>query len=265
MPMLLVIDAGNSMIHVGLFSDRKVMYKYSMPSFPRYSEEEYREEINGFLSRSDVESPLKGVIIASVVSWLTDLLSASIRGLSRETPLIVNAALDTGLRFGVSRPEEIGADRIADAVAAAEMIGPTVLVVDLGTATTISIVKDMSFIGGAILPGLGLMGESLHRGTSRLPALDAAMISGVKGSNIDAVGKNTIKCMISGIIYGTAGAVEKIIEETERQEGCTFEVVITGGHACTIAPFLRRKFILDPDLALRGLQIIYNRNARRAG
>jgi type III pantothenate kinase len=264
MPVLLAVDAGNSTIHLGLFSDGKVAYKYSMPSFPHYTEKRYSEEIKGFLSRNNVEAPLKGIIMASVVSGLTDILSGAIRGLSREPLLIVVATLDTGLRFGVSRPEEVGADRIADAVAAVKIIGPTVLVVDLGTATTISIVKDMSFIGGAILPGLGLMGESLHRGTSKLPALDAAIISGAKGSDIGAVGKDTIRCMISGIIYGTAGAVEKIIEETEREEGCNFEVVITGGHAYTIAPFLRRKFILYPDLALKGLQIIYSRNARCA-
>ena len=262
MATLLVVDVGNSTIHLGLFSGEKLSYRYRMPAFPRHTEQKYSEEIKGFLLKNGIALPLKAVIIASVVTELTEVLLLAIRVLSNEAPLVVDATLDTGFKFEVSRLEEIGADRIADMVAAVAMFGPTALVVDLGTATTISIVKDLRFKGGAILPGIGLMSESLHRGTSKLPYLDSATIKGETGKRITAIGRNTIGCMISGIIYGTAGAVQRIIAETEHEEGCSFDMVITGGYASVIAPVLTRRFTLDHDLAFRGLKIIYERNVR---
>jgi type III pantothenate kinase len=262
MAILLVVDVGNSTIHLGLFSGEKVSYRYGMPVFPRQTEKRYSKEIKSFLLRNGIELPLKGVIIASVVTELTGVLVGAIRGLSSEAPLVVDATLDTGFRFEVPHPEEIGADRIADMVAAVKMCGPTAVVVDFGTATTISIVKDLRFKGGAILPGVRLMSESLHRGTSKLPFLDSATVKGERGSRISAIGRNTIGCMISGIIYGTAGAVQRIIAETEHEEGCPFDVVITGGYASVIAPVLTRRFTLDRDLVFKGLKIIYERNIR---
>jgi type III pantothenate kinase len=262
MAILLAADVGNSTIHLGLFSGEKLSYRYRMPAFPHHTDQRYSKEIKGFLSRNDIELPLKGVIIASVVTELTGVLVRAIRGLSSEVPLVVNATLDTGFRFEVTRSEEIGADRIAGIVAAVKMFGPTALVVDFGTATTISIIKDLRFKGGAILPGVRLMSESLHRGTSKLPSLDSATIKGERGSRITALGRNTIGCMISGIIYGTAGAVQRIIEETEHEEGCLFDMVITGGYASVIAPVLTRRFALDRDLVFKGLKILYERNIR---
>jgi len=262
MAVLLVVDVGNSTIHLGLFSGEKLSYRYRMPAFPHHTEQWYSKEIKGFLSRHSITLPLKGVIIASVVTELTGVLLGAIRGLSREAPLVVDATLDTGFSFEVSHPEEIGADRIADMVAALKMFGQTAIVVDFGTATTISIVKDLRFKGGAILPGVWLMSESLHRRTSKLPYLDSVTIDGDRGNRISAIGRDTIRCMVSGIIYGTAGAVERIIAETEHEEGCPFDMVITGGYASAIAPVLTRRFTLEPDLAFKGLKIIYERNIR---
>lgn len=174
--------------------------------------------------------------------------------------MIVDASLKTGLVFDVKRPVEVGGDRIANAVAAAEIFGSPVAVIDFGTATSISAVKGHRFVGGSILPGINLMGEALYGGTSRLPRVDMRNMH--EGLRTPAIGKDTAMCIISGVLYGTAGAAERIIREIEKEEDCRFKVVTTGGYSAVMSRFIRRKHHRDSDLTLKGLRLIYERNIR---
>ncbi len=256
--MLLVIDIGNSTINIGFFLKDKLMWRLKLPSHPYKTSNYYKNKIRAILSKNNVEIPIGGVIISSVVPELTGAVRESVKGLCKSAPRVVSASLKTGLQLDVRSPDEVGADRICEAVAAREIFGSPVLVADFGTATTISAVRGRRFIGGAILPGLRLMSDSLQRGTAKLPPV--YIMSGESG-RVAAVGKNTSMNIMSGILYGTAGATERVIGEIEREERCKFRVVITGGNSEIMTHYLRRAHCSDPDLTLKGLMLIHERNA----
>lgn len=257
--MLLSVDIGNSAIKLGFFEGPALIGKLRVQLYPAGTAGFYQEEIRAFLSEKKIESSFEGAVLSSVVPELTCILKASLKSLCLKEPLNVSASLDTGLTLDIENPMELGPDRLANVVAASEGYGSRVLAVDFGTTTTISAVKDDRYIGGAILPGLRLMSEALYRGASRLPQLDIGTAFTAQGPQLPAVGKDTTKCMLSGIIYGTSGAVERLISEMEREEGCSFKVIITGGYSELMGPFLKRTFCPEPDLTLNGLRLIYER------
>jgi type III pantothenate kinase len=169
-------------------------------------------------------------------------------------PLIVSCKIKTGLNFNIPLPEKLGSDRIANAVAAYELYKCPVTAVDFGTATTISVVgKDANYIGGTIIPGIGLMNESLAKGTSNLSEI------ALKPPE-SALGTDTTKCIQSGLFYGTAGAIERLLLEIEKEVGFELKVVLTGGFGGMISKFLTRKHDVRPNLTIEGLKIIYMRN-----
>ncbi|HAM53132.1 MAG TPA: hypothetical protein DCP92_21450 [Nitrospiraceae bacterium] len=258
--MLLALDIGNSSIHIGLFSGTVLQGRLKIPTHPLRNAHEYRDVIGAFLAKHNVEKPLRGIIISSVVAELQDVLNHIAKGLSAREPVNVSASLNTGLHFFVEKPDELGADRVANAVAARDIFGEPALVVDFGTATTLSAIKDGGFVGGAIFPGVVPMVESLSRTTSKLPRLDVNLLAS-RQSPLAATGKDTTKCIISGIIYGTVGGAERLIREMERELGCAFKVVITGGNAAFLSGFIQQDFSLEPDLTLHGLRLIFERNA----
>ncbi len=257
---LLAIDIGNSSVSTGIFEGKDLRDRLEIPTSPKGSIGNFRSEVERLLSRKEQGKPLNGVIISSVVPRLTDVLARAAKEISGREPMVVNSSVDTGLVLDVEKQEEVGTDRIADAVAAKEAFGSPVAVVDLGTASTITAVRDSRFIGGAILPGLGLAGEALHRGTAKLPQVDVFMTGEAGGSHVKALGKNTTASIISGIIYGTAGAVERILREIEAEEDCRFRTVLTGGYSGIMVRFIARECYLEPDLTLAGLRLIYERN-----
>lgn len=259
--MLLAVDIGNSSINIGLFSGKRLLKKSKIPSYPIMTEEEYAEEVIIFSSITQVDATSKHLdagIISSVVPEITDILYRSMARLSKKIPLILDSSLNTGIVFDVPQPLEIGADRIANVVAAQEIAGPSVIVVDFGTATTISVIKNGVFTGGSIMPGIDLMCKSLHSGTSKLPLVNMSELV-TEGLNLHAIGKDTTICIISGIIYGTAGGVERLISEMEEAER-PFRLVVTGGNAGLIRRFLKKDYIFEPNLTLHGLRLIHERN-----
>jgi len=178
-----------------------------------------------------------------------------LKTLTSSKPLVVRWRLATGLQFAVPHPEKLGSDRIANAVAAYEAYKSPVAAVDFGTASTITVVgRDACYIGGSILPGVRLMNASLAKGTSRLR--EASLLSPES-----ALGADTAHCIRSGLFYGTAGAVERILCEIEKEKGFKMKVVVTGGFSGLISGFLQRKHDLRPHLTLEGLKLIYMRNA----
>jgi len=251
--MFIAIDIGNSSINIGFFIEGH-LFVQSITTHPLLSPSDYLDRINGFIKEKNIDKTPEGIIISSVVPGHTIVLKESVRGFPSKEPLIVDYRMKTGLKFDIPRPEELGADRIADSVAAYDLYKSAVAVADFGTATTISVVgKNAAFAGGTIMPGLGLMNKALAKGTAQLPDIPVT----APGS---ALGIDTDGNIRSGIVYGTAGAVERLLDEIEKEIGCGLKVAVTGGYGSLISRFLKREHLLRPHLTLEGLRILYMEN-----
>lgn len=251
--MILAIDIGNSSINIGIFTSSALLVR-KFDTFPLLPPAEYTALVNQFIAEKHVEKKAEGIIISSVVPGHTKVFMRAFAGISSRKPLTVSHALKTGLAFRIPNPGELGADRIANAAAAYEFSRDAVAVVDCGTATTISIVdKDGNYTGGAIMPGIRLMNESLARGASQLFEVSFR-------PPVSALGTSTAECIQAGLIFGTAGAVERILMETEKEAGYRLKIVVTGGYGEMMTGFLTRTHALLPFLTLEGLHIIYRKN-----
>lgn len=247
--MVLAIDIGNTAISVGVF-DGEDLKAFKLNSRPAKTSAEYAETIKGMTLGGAAP---EGAVLCSVVPGLTQALAQAAKLVTGKDPLIVDHRSRHGLSLDVETPEEMGADRIAECAAAAELFGAPVVVVSFGTATTVSFVGEGNvFKGGAILPGLALMAGALSSGTAKLPQVSLAPAS-------TPLGRDTVGSILSGIIYGTAGAVERVIAEVEALEGETYKVVVTGGACDHVLPVLKRADYVEPSLTLRGLRLIYER------
>ena len=250
---LIAVDIGNSTIIIGFFSEAGVIMQ-KIDTSPLKTPEEYMSIFQDFLSENSVEKNTTGVIISSVVPDHTEGVRKTLKGLTSVEPLMVSCKIKTGLTFHIPNPEGLGSDRIANAVAAYERYKCPVAVVDFGTATTISVVgRDAEYIGGAIMPGIRLMNESLAKGTARLSEAPLT-------PPVHALGPDTIQCIQSGLFYGTAGAIERLLCEIEKESGFELKIVLTGGYGNIMSKFLKREYELIPDLTIEGLKLLYMRN-----
>jgi type III pantothenate kinase len=251
--MLIAIDIGNSSVNIGFFASAGLLVQ-RIESYPLLSHREYLALINRFIREKNMDKTPEGIIISSVVPGHTRVFRKAAGGLISRGAMILSHKTRTGLTFDVRNPEKVGPDRIANAVAAYEFYKCPVAVADFGTATTVSIVgKDAVFLGGTIMPGIRLMNESLARGTSMLFQVPVR----TPGA---ALGKDTTANIQSGLFYGTAGAVEKIIGEIEKESRFKLKVVVTGGYGAQVSNLLQKRHKLKPYLTLEGLEIIYKRN-----
>jgi type III pantothenate kinase len=206
------------------------------------------------MQEKNIDKTPEGIIISSVVQGHTEAFGKTLKRLFSVKPFIVDYTRKTGVRLDIPNPEGLGADRIANIVAADALYRCPVAVIDFGTATTISVVgRDSNYIGGAILPGISLMNESLAKGTSRLSEVQI-------GPSTKALGTDTSSGIRSGLLFGTAGAAERIIGEIERETGLRLKIAITGGHSGIISNYIKRRHRAIPLLTLKGLRIIYTRN-----
>ena len=221
-----------------------------MASHPLPSSERLARGILRFLG-TRVALGRVSVIIGSVVPALTRSLTVAVRPYSREM-MVVTSREDFGFRLAVDVPSALGADRIANVTAAWTLRRRPVAVADFGSATTISIMDGSAFRGGAILPGIGMMRDALFRKTARLPLAPLH-------AEVCAVGMNTGAAIRSGVVLGTAGAVEKIVLNAEKELGCRLSLVVTGGNASLVLPYIRRAHHFTPDLTLQGYRLIFLR------
>lgn len=252
--MLIAIDIGNSSINIGFFTVSGLLVQ-KIDTHPLLSSAKYSALVNGFIKEKNMDKMPEGIIISSVVPVHAEVLRKTLKGLFSVEPLIVSYKMKTGLRLNIPNPEKLGTDRIANSVAAYELCRCPVATVDFGTATTISVVgKNATYIGGAILPGIRLMNEALAKGTSKLYDVSIS----IPGS---ALGTDTVTCIQSGLLYGTAGAVERLLSEIEKEVGFRLKVIVTGGYGTLISKFLKRKHDVLPYLTLEGLKILYERNS----
>ena len=254
--MILAIDMGNTNVVAGcLGDDDKFYFNERFATDLNKTELEYAVVIKTILelhgiSRDDIQ----GAIIASVVPPLTHIIKSALRKLLKCEPLVVGAGIKTGLNIHLDDPSTLGADLVVDSVAAMKIYGSPAIVIDMGTATTMTVIdKEKTYIGGAIFPGVNVSVEALAAGTSLLPRVSL-------GAPKKQIATNTMDAIKSGIIYGEASRIDGMIDRFETELGYSTMVIATGGLASVITPHCSHEIINDPELMLKGLKIIYDKN-----
>ena len=253
--MILAIDIGNTNIVVGCIDDEKTYFIERLSTVRTKTELEYAVDLKTVLDIYHIKkTDIEGCIISSVVPQITDIARLAAEKILKKEVMVLGPGVKTGLNIMMDNPGQLGADMVADAVAGLASYPVPFIVIDMGTATTVSVVNDKKqYIGGMILPGVGISLDAL---TSR-----ASQLSGI---SIDApkhiIGKNTIECMKSGVLYSNAAALDGIVERIEEELGQKTTVIATGGLAKKIVSHCKREIILDEDLLLKGLKIIYEKN-----
>lgn len=253
--MILAIDIGNTNIVIGCIDKTKTYFIERLSTVRTKTELEYAVDIKTVLDIYHIDKEqIEGCIISSVVPQITNVAKRAAEKILEKTVMVLGPGIKTGLNIMMDHPASTGADLVADAVAGIAQYKVPLIVIDMGTATTASVIDaNKNYVGGMILPGVRVSLDAL---TSR-----ASQLSGI---SIDApkrvIGKNTIECMKSGVLYSNAGAIDGIIERIEEELGQQVTVVATGGLAKKIVPYCKRKIILDEDLLLKGLLVIYEKN-----
>ena len=253
--MLIATDIGNSSITIGYFLDTGLVVQ-RIPTHPLQGADEYIQLLLIFMEENNIAKSACNGIISSVVPGHTEVFRVVLAGLSgigKEDILVIDRTA-AGIGFRIPDPEQLGSDRIANAEAAFALVKGPVAVIDFGTATTITVIdRQGCYIGGSIMPGVGLMNESLGIKASKLKQIELKKPDSV-------LGRDTAGCMLTGLLVGTAGAVERIIEEIEAETGLIFSTILTGGYCSLIEHFVRRPHRVRPHLTLEGLKILYEKN-----
>ncbi|MGN0666858.1 MAG: type III pantothenate kinase [Huintestinicola sp.] len=254
--MVFAVDIGNSNIVFGCFDNSgKILFTERVSTNHTATDMEYAVSFKSILELYDIRpSEIMGSIISSVVPFITNTVRSSIRKITGKDSLIVGPGIKTGLSIKIDNPAQLGSDLVVDAVAGIHEYPLPLVIIDMGTATTFSVVdKNKNYIGGMIMPGLKVSMESLAGRTSQLPKIGFEPPKKL-------IGSNTVECMKSGFLYGNAACIDGMIERITDELGETPTVVATGGLASTVIPLCRKSIILDNELLLKGLMLIYYKN-----
>lgn len=253
--MLLVIDVGNTNITLGIFKEDELLANFRMTTKTPRTSDEYGITICNILSNRKVDTAdIEAVIIASVVPGVMHSLKNSIIKYLNLIPIEVGAGTKTGIKMVTANPKEIGADRVVDAVAAYDIYGGPLIVIDFGTATTYDLISgDGSFLAGVTSPGIRISADALWNETAKLPEIEIKKPSSI-------LAKDTITSMQAGLVYGYIGQTEYIVKKIIEESGIPgMKVIATGGLGKIIAESTDVIQIYDPTLTLKGLRIIYNK------
>ena len=255
--MILAIDIGNTNVVLGGIEGNDILFEARMATDSIKTSDQYCAELKNILALFDVvPSMIDGTIVASVVPPVLNSFRTAIRKLTGKSCLVVGPGIRTGLNIRMDNPAEIGSDLIVASVAAIHDYGAPLLIVDMGTATTITAIdKDGVYSGGCICPGLKISLEALTGRTAQLPGISL-------GEPQRAIGKNTRDAMRSGIMFGAAAMLDGLLDRMEQELGTPATVVATGGISKFVVPLCRRKLIYDRTLMLKGLNLLYQRNVR---
>lgn len=253
--MILAIDIGNTNIVIGCIDENKTYFVERLRTDSSKTALEYALDLKNVLELYDItRENLRGCIVASVVPPVSTTIRQAIEKVTGQTPLMVGPGVRTGLNIKMDNPATVGADLIVAAVAAVRDYPAPLIIIDMGTATTMTVVdRNGNYIGGVIIPGLQVALDSLVNRAAQLTKISLDVPPRV-------IGKNTLNCMQSGSLYGTAAMVDGMIERMEEELGEPATVVATGGLARFVMPLCKRQILMDDGLLLKGLWIIYQKN-----
>ncbi len=256
--MILAVDIGNSNIVIGGIEEMEILFEARLRTDSTKTSDEYCIDLKMILEVYGVQSSqVEGAIISSVVPQVMNSMKTALKKLTGHTALVVGPGLKTGLNIKIENPAQTGADLVVGSVAALREHKAPIIVIDMGTATTVTVIDETgAFIGGSICPGVKISLDALTERTALLPGLQLDQPK-------RAIGKNTIDCMRSGIMLGNACMLDGLIERFEEEIGSKATVVATGGIAKFIIPMCRTPIIYDKDLLLKGLAILYRDNTRK--
>ena len=253
--MILGIDVGNTNIVLGCIEDGNITNTVRIRTEAGQTAAEYGIKLKQLLDFFGIDSRgFEGAILSSVVPPVTEPLRQAVEWLTGVKCLLVGPGIKTGMNVRIDDPGTLGCDLVVGGVAAIHQYGAPVIVLDLGTATTITLIDEQrSFRGGAILPGVKLGYRALSAGTSLLP--DISITPPKK-----CIATNTVDCMRSGAVFGSAAMIDGMIERMEEELGQSCTIVATGGIAKHIVPYCKRQIICDNELLLKGLWVLWQKN-----
>lgn len=256
--MLLVFDVGNTNIVLGLYDGDKMIYHWRAATNELKTADEYAASLGMMFQLDGVTfAMVTDIIISSVVPPVNPTLEYLCRRYFHVEPMMVGPGMKTGLNILYDNPRELGADRIVNAVAGITLYGGPLIIIDLGTATTFCAIDEKKrYLGGAVIPGIGISMEALFQRASKLPRIELTPASSV-------ICKNTVSAMQSGIYYGAIGQVDGIVRRMKKEMGYKeIKVIATGGLADLIASQSETIDVIDPLLTLKGLYILFKKNRK---
>lgn len=252
--MILTIDVGNTNIVIGGFMNDELKFVSRIGTNAKKTEDEYAVLIKNIVSLYDVSArEVKGAILSSVVPPLNKIIKKALLMVYNISPMVVGPGIKTGVNLLVDNPSQVGADLVCTAAAVHNHYETPALVIDMGTATKMSLVdKNGAFTGVSIIPGIEIGMNALAGGTAQLPQISLEAPKSV-------IGKNTVDAMQSGVVYGNASLIDGMVEKITKEFG-EMNIVATGGLAGFIVPYCKEKMIIDDNLILKGLLAIYKKN-----
>ena len=256
--MIMAVDIGNTHVCVGTLDGLETKNMYRLQTNIGRTDSEYAVLMDQLMQLTGMDHEhYDGAIISSVVPQLTGVLKSAIKLVTGCDALVVGPGVKTGLNIRIDDPGSLGADLVVGAVAALHKHKPPLILIDMGTATTVSVLDEKGgFLGGAIMAGVNLSLNALNSGTSQLPKIDLHNPGKV-------IGRNTDECMKSGAVYGTACMIDGMIDRVEKELGRKTTVIGTGGLAPVIMRHCTHEILLEDDLLLLGLGVIYQKNIRK--
>lgn len=256
--MILTIDIGNSNIVLGGVREDTIVFEARLRTEATKTSDQYCVDLKILLDVYHIDpEEIEGSIISSVVPQVLNSFQTAIKKLTGKTSLVVGPGIKTGLDIRLENPGQTGADLVVADVAALREHKPPLIVIDMGTATTMSVLDESgAHIGGCIIPGVKISMDALTDRTALLPGLQLDQPK-------RAIGRNTVDAMRSGIMMGTAAMLDGMVERMEQELGCKTTVIVTGGIAKFIVPLCKTAMIYDKDLLIKGLAALYKDNKKR--
>lgn len=253
--MILAMDVGNTNIVLGVIDETKLLFSARCATDHNKTEDEYALVFQGILAMHGVApGDIEGGILSSVVPALRTVIPRAVELICGKKMIVVGPGIKTGLALHIDIPSQLGSDLLVNAVAAKSLYPAPILIFDMGTATTLSVIdKTGAYIGGMILPGMQVAMDSLAAQTAQLPQVNF-------GPPKRLIGANTEECMQAGAIYGWASMMDGLIDRVEKELGQSVTTVLTGELSSVVASFCARKIHLQSELSLLGLKILYEKN-----